>query len=282
MPLSTLDFDFVRRLVHERAAIALDESKVYLARNRLDTLARQEGLGSVGELVGRLRREPAEGLKRKVIEAMTTNETSFFRDIHPFEALRETFLPDLMRRRAATRRLTIWCAACSTGQEPYSLAMILREHYPSLDGWNRVFLASDLSTEVLDRARAGRYSQMEVNRGVPATLLVRHFRRDGLDWYVHDAIRRMVDFRCVNLIGDWPTMPAPDLVMMRNVLIYFDADTKRRILLRMARFIAPDGFLFLGGAENTLGCDDLFERTGPPRSGAYRLRGPSNHAGNSA
>jgi chemotaxis protein methyltransferase CheR len=272
MSLSPLDFDYVRRLVHDRAAIALDDTKVYLARNRLDSLARQEGLGSAGELVGRLRVEPGDGLRRKVVEAMTTNETSFFRDIHPFEALRTDLLPELIHRRAAERRLTVWCAACSSGQEPYSLAMLLREHFPSTDAWDRLIVASDLSTEVLERARAGRYSQMEVNRGVPAALLVRHFRRAGLDWYVQDALRRMIDFRCVNLVGDWPAIRPPDLVFLRNVLIYFNADTKRQLLLRLARFMAPDGYLILGAAENVLGCDDLFERAGPPRGGAYRLR----------
>jgi chemotaxis protein methyltransferase CheR len=151
--------------------------------------------------------------------------------------------------------------------------MVLREHYPSLDAWDRTIVASDLSSEVLERARAGRYSQMEVNRGVPAALLVRHFRRAGLDWYVQDAVRRMVDFRCVNLVGDWPVMPPPDVIMLRNVLIYFEAETKLRIMRRMARFMAPDGYLMLGGAENTLGCDDLFERAGMSRGGAYRLRG---------
>lgn len=262
MSLSPLDFDYVRRLVRERSAIALDESKGYLARARLDTLARQEGLASADELVGRLRSEPGDSLRSKVVEAMTTNETSFFRDVRPFELIRGQLIPELMRRRVQERRLTIWCAACSSGQEPYSVAMVLHEHFPTLDGWDRSIVATDLSSEMVERARAGRYSQMEVNRGVPATLLVRHFRRDGLDWYVQDSIRRMVEFHRANLVGEWPIMPRPDLVLLRNVLIYFDTDTRRQVLSRVSRTMSPDGYLILGGAENTLGCEDLFERVG--------------------
>ena len=157
---------------------------------------------------------------------MTTNETSFFRDIRPFEAIREVLMPELMRRRSATRRLNIWSAACSTGQEPYSLAMLLRDHFPELNSWNLQLLASDLSSEVLEKAKAGRYTQLEVNRGMPAHLLVRYFKRHALDWTVVDEVRRMIDFQVINLIDSWPSMPLLDLVLIRNVLIYFEAESK--------------------------------------------------------
>jgi chemotaxis protein methyltransferase CheR len=270
--LSSVDFDFIRRIVREGSAIALDESKNYLARARLDTLARQEGMASPAEIIARLRCETAPTLRRKVIEAMTTNETSFFRDIHPFEALRTDLLPELLRRRAREQRLCIWSAACSSGQEPYSLAILIREHFPSLLSWNLTLTATDLSGEMLDRARSGRYSQMEVNRGVPAAMLVRYFQRDGLDWFLRDEVRKMVDFRPINLAAEWPGIPTPDLVLLRNVLIYFESETKRQILARLARTMAPDGYLILGGAENVLDSGEWFERAGPPRSGAYRPR----------
>jgi chemotaxis protein methyltransferase CheR len=274
MSLSTLDFDFVRRLVQERSSIVLDDSKGYLADARLDTLARQEGFGSPTELLDRLRAEAGDGLRRKVVEAMTTNETSFFRDIHPFDAIRATILPDLIARRAVEKRLTIWSAACSSGQEPYSLAMLLRTHFPSLESWQVTLVGKDLSGEMIDRARAGRYTQMEVNRGVPAAMLVRFFQRSGLDWHVCDELRRMVLFRRTNLVEAWPPMPRPDLVLLRNVLIYFDVETKRRLLERMSQALAPDGYLIVGGAENVMNAPEAFERVELPRCAAYQPRRP--------
>jgi chemotaxis protein methyltransferase CheR len=272
MPLSRVDFEYVRALVLKRSAIVLEDDKLYLAESRLTSLARREGIASIDALLVRLRAEPNNGLVVKVVEAMTTNETFFFRDVYPFEALRLHLLPELMRRRASERRLDIWCAAASTGQEPYSLVMLLREHFPELAGWTVRLLATDLSTEVLARAREGRYSQLEVNRGLPARLLVRYFRQQGAEWQIKDEIRKTVEFRPLNLIEPWPAMPAMDLVLMRNVLIYFDVDTKKQILSRVTRLLRPDGYLMLGGAETTLNLDDSFERVDFDRCGAYRLR----------
>ena len=272
MTLTQADFDYVRGLVQKRSAIVLENEKLYLAETRLQSLARREGLESVGHLLNQLRADSSNGMLQKVVEAMTTNETSFFRDIHPFEMLKKVVLPELIKQRSVERQLQIWCAASSTGQEPYSLAMLIRENFPLLAGWNVRIVASDISTQVLEKARQGRYSQLEVNRGLPAPLLVKNFQRLGVDWQIKEDLRRMVDFRLINLIESWPPMPPLDIVLIRNVLIYFDVSTKKQILGKIRRLLRPDGYLFLGGAETTLNLDDSFERTEFQRSGCYRLR----------
>jgi chemotaxis protein methyltransferase CheR len=235
-------------------------------------VARGEGCASLQDLVARLRTQPTNGLHQKVIEAMTTNETSFFRDFHPFEALRKTIVPELMAKREKERKLNFWCAASSSGQEPYTVAMVLREHFPSLANWTVRFLATDLSMEMVERARVGRYSQLEVNRGVPAPLLVKYFQRLGVEWQVKDELREMIDFRQLNLVDSWPSMSEFDLVFIRNVLIYFDVPTKRAILAKVRRLLRPDGYLFLGAAETTLNIDEGFERIQFEKAGCYRLR----------
>jgi chemotaxis protein methyltransferase CheR len=272
MPLTPANFDFVRMLVRQRAAIVLAPDKAYLAETRLSSLAWQEGLSSVDHLLARLRSGPDDGLQRKVVEAMTTNETSFFRDLHPFEALRQTVLPELVQRRPAAVGLHLWSAACASGQEPYSLAMLVHEHFPTLAAGRLRIIASDLSTEMLDRARQGVYSQMEVNRGLPARLLVKYFQKHGQDWQIKDDVRRLVEFRPINLVGAWPALPALDVVLLRNVLIYFDVATKKQILGKVRQLLRPDGCLILGGAETTINLDDAFERVTAGRSGYYRLR----------
>lgn len=270
--LAAADFDYLRSLLHQRSAMALGAEKGYLVESRLLPLARREGLDSVAALVARLRAAPHNGLHQQVVEAMTINETSFFRDALPFEALRQVVLPETIRRQAAQRCLRIWSAACSTGQEPYSIALLLREHFPQLAGWDVRLLATDLSGASLARARQGRYTQMEVNRGLSAALLVKHFHRAGLEWQLNDDVRRLVEFRPLNLIEAWPLPPALDVVFLRNVLIYFDVDTKKQVLGRVGRLLAPGGALFLGGAETTLHLDETFERVPFERSGYYRPR----------
>jgi chemotaxis protein methyltransferase CheR len=264
------DFGYVRTLVRQRSAIVLEEGKEYLVESRLSAVAREEGFGSVERLIAELRAHPGNGLQRRVIEAMTTNETTFFRDIHPFDALRQTLLPELIQGRATQRELSIWCAASSSGQEPYSIAMLIREHFPVLAGWKVRILGTDLSGEMVERARQGRYSQLEVNRGLPAPLLVKYFRRQGLEWQLSDEIRGMVEYRELNLNEPWPTLPPADLVFLRNVLIYFDVDTKRTILGRVRRVLRPDGYLFLGGAETTMNLDDAYQRVPIGRAVCYR------------
>jgi chemotaxis protein methyltransferase CheR len=272
--LSTADFNYVRDLVQRRSSIVLEPEKAYLVDARLQGLARREGFPSPEDLVSTLRTGPT-ALMQKVVEAMTTNETSFFRDIHPFEALRKTILPDLIRKRSSERRLAIWCGASSTGQEPYTMALILREHFPELATWTVRFLATDLSTEVLDKARKGRYSQLEINRGMPAPLLVKYFVKEGIEWVLKEDVRRMIEFAKLNLIEPWPLVPPVDLVMLRNVLIYFDIATKKQILAKIRSKLRPDGVLILGGAETTHNLDEAYERVPGEKFSCYRVGKPS-------
>lgn len=271
--MNIVDFQYIKKIVHERSAILLSEDKQYLVESRLSPLARREGLGTIEELVRQMRRQPFNGLHGKVVDAMTTNETSFFRDHHPFETLRTDILPELIQKRAAQRRLTIWCAACSSGQEPYSIALTLREHFPTLRSWNIQIVSSDISPTMLERTKQGEYSQLEVNRGMPIKLLVKHFKKVGTHWQAKDDLRRLVDVRAINLIEPWPRLPQMDLIFLRNVLIYFDLKTKQQILANMRRLMKPDAYLFLGGAETTLNVDNAFERKRFNRTVCYQKKG---------
>jgi chemotaxis protein methyltransferase CheR len=272
MAITKEDFELVRTLVKQRSAIVLEDGKEYLVDARLTPVARQQGLASVADVVRQLRAQPHGDLQQRVVEAMTTNETSFFRDLHPFEALRKQILPDLLARRASEKTLNIWCGASSTGQEPYSMVMLMREHFPQLLNWKVTFIASDLSTEVLNRARNGNYSQLEVNRGLPAAMLVKYFTRQGAEYRLRDDLRAMVDFRMINLVDHWPPMPSLDLVMLRNVMIYFDVETKKAILNRIRRLMRPDAYLLLGGAETTINLDDHLEQVRMEKFTCCRLR----------
>lgn len=271
MSLAQTDLDFVRELVRERSAIVIDASKTYLIESRLDPVARQQGIGSLGELIALLRTERYGPLQDLVVDAMTTNETSFYRDIGLWRALETVLVPQLIERRQTANTLTIWSAACSSGQEPYSLAMMLLERFPHIvQAWNVRIVATDLSGEMLGRAVAGRFTQLEVNRGLPAPYLVKYFQRDGAFWRISDRVREMVEFRAVNLAEPWPFIPDTDLLMMRNVLIYFDHRTKQEILARCRRVIRPGGHLVLGTAETTLNIDDRFERVVSGTATTYR------------
>ena len=270
MSLAAPDFAYIRTLVRDRSAIVLDDGKEYLASSRLEPVVRQVGLGSVGELVAQLRRSQTSALHDLVIDAMTTNETSFFRDVRPFDGLRDHVLPELIERNRARRSINIWCAATSSGQEVYSVGMLIREHFPELASWNVSFLATDISPTMLERTREGRYSQLEVNRGLPAKLLVQYFHRDGTHWRIDDSLRRMVQVKPLNLAAPWPALPRLDLVLMRNVLIYFDVDTQRAILGRVRRTLQPEGLLLLGGSETTLNIDNDYERIQYGASTWYR------------
>ncbi len=272
MSIGPEELDYVRDLVFRRSAIVLEPAKQYLVESRLARLVLDEGCDTLDELVHRLQSEPPGDLHARVVEAMTTNETSFFRDLHPFEALREHVIPALVAQREATRSLFVWCAAASTGQEAYTIAMILREHFPALAAWSVRIVATDLSTEVLARARAGIYRQFEINRGLPEERLRAHFEPHGIDWRIRPELRAMVEFRQANLIDDWGAMPTPDLVFLRNVLIYFDVPTKRALLGRVHDLLARDGVLFLGGSETTSGLDDRFERIAQGKAVYYRRR----------
>jgi len=269
--MTAQDFQIICKLVRERSAIVLDAGKEYLVESRLAPILRERKLNSIGELIGQMRIEPGNGLCRQIVEALVTTESSFFRDHHPFEALRQVVLPDLIRRRRAERRLRIWCAACSTGQEPFSVAMLIREHFPELSPWQISLLASDVSQQMLDRAREGRFNQIEVNRGLPAALLVKYFEQHGTTWQFKLDLRGTVDFREINLAKPWPVLPPMDLVLLRNVMIYFDIETKKEILSRLTRLLKPDGYLLLGGAETTLNLSDSYQRVEPIKAGFYQF-----------
>jgi chemotaxis protein methyltransferase CheR len=276
--ISSQTFQYFRELVLARSAIILDLGKEYLVESRLTPVARANGFPSVDELAAVLAKADFNSMHRQAVEAMTTNETSFFRDAHPFEMLRQTIIPRIMARRAADRRLSFWCAAASTGQEPYSVAMLLRENFPELRTWRVDFLATDLSAAVLAKARSGRFTQLEANRGLPAPLLLKYFTKIGTEWQVNDDLRSMIDYRELNLIERWPSMPPIDVVFMRNVLIYFDVPTKREILRNVRSVMSPHGHLLLGGAETTMGIDDQFEREQIGRGSAYRLMSATRRA----
>ena len=265
------DFDYIRRLLQERSAIVLEPGKEYLVESRLAPVARKLKLASISELVSQLRGKPVPNLLSEITEALVTTETSFFRDHSPFETMRKSVLPELVRSRARERQLNIWCAACSTGQEPYSLAILIREHFPELLAWKISLLATDISAQVLARAREGRYNQIEVNRGLPAALLVKYFEQHGTTWQLNERIRSMVQFQELNLDRPWPILPRMDLILIRNVMIYFHTETKKAIFAKLARLLQPDGYLLLGGAETTFNLSDLFRRVEELKSGFYQL-----------
>jgi chemotaxis protein methyltransferase CheR len=267
------EFDAVRKILQERSGIVLEPGKEYLVETRLGPIVRQLNLQSIGELIAQLRCQSGNGLQRQIVEAMVTTESSFFRDHHPFEALRKVVIPDLINRRRTLRSLNIWCAACSTGQEPYSVALLIREHFPELSGWKVSLLATDLSRHVLDLAREGQFNQIEVNRGLSAALLVKYFDQHGTHWRLKPAIRAMAEFQEINLTQAWPALRLMDLVLIRNVMIYFDVETKKAILSRLQHVLRPDGYLLLGGAETTFGLNDSFVRTEPIKAGLYQLVG---------
>ena len=252
------DLALVAALVHARAGIVLGTDKAYLIESRLASVARQFGFTELAGLLTALRRAPDEALSRAVIEAMTTNETSFFRDGRPFEQLQHLVLPRLVRERADKRALRIWSAAASTGQEAYSIAMCLDEQGSVLDNWQLTIIGTDIAAAAIERARAGRYSAFEVQRGLTDERLSRHFTRAGSDWQIAARLARMVDFRCANLLEGCRQLGRFDIVFLRNLLIYFDLQTRRRVLAEVRAMLADDGYLFLGGTETVLGISDAF------------------------
>jgi chemotaxis protein methyltransferase CheR len=251
------EFDFLRKLLKERSGLVLAADKQYLVESRLMPIVRRANLANLSELVQRLR-SGAEALTVDVVEAMTTNESFFFRDNTPFELFGEVVLPALMRARAAQRVIRIWCAACSTGQEPYSLAMCIREMQEQLAGWRVEILGTDISTEVLEKARTGLYSQFEVQRGLAIELLLKYFTQVGELWELSPKIRDMVQYRPLNLLENFSHLGLFDVVFCRNVLIYFDQETKVSVLNRIAGSMMTGGYLVLGAAETVVGLTDAF------------------------
>ena len=273
MSVATENFDWVADLVREKSAIVLARGKEYLVESRLSGLARRLGHGCVDELVTSLRTDSDHGLHEDVVEALTTNETSWYRDPAVYDCLREHVFPDLIQRRQAERALHIWSAACSTGQEPYTVAMLLLDQFPELSRWNLEILATDINDQVLEKAEEGRYTQLEVNRGLPARNLVKHFTKQGTDWQANQGMRDLVRLRKLCLHQPWGGLPSMDLILLRNVLIYFDEETRRDILGRAARLLRPDGYLVLGTAETPTGASDAFEARKFGRVRVYQRRG---------
>ena len=266
------DFEYIAQLLYQRSGLVITQEKAYLLESRLNPVARRWDLDGIDALIGALRSKKDEKLMVDVTEAMTTNESFFFRDNRPFEQFKEIVLPHMLEARAARKQIRIWSAACSSGQEPYTLAMILKEEAARLAGWRIEIVATDLSTEILNKAKEGLYSQFEVQRGLPITLLMKYFAQEGEKWRISEEIRRMVTYKTFNLLDNPSTLGQFDVVFCRNVLIYFDQATKGQVLGRIAQVMPSDGFLYLGGAETVLGISDAFEVV-PGQRGVYRLTG---------
>lgn len=256
--MRTEDFDFLAGMLKERSGLMLTPDKVYLLESRLTPLARKRGLDTLDALVQKLRARTDQALVRDVTEAMTTNESFFFRDNTPFDLFKNHVMPAMEKARSGQKRLRIWCAAASTGQEPYSLAILLREQWHKWKDWRIEIVGTDICTQVLEKAKAGSYSQFEVQRGLPIQLLIKYFTQEGDVWRLNDDIRNMVTYRPFNLLDNFTGLGSFDVIYCRNVLIYFDQPTKSAVLDRMARVLAKDGTLFLGAAETVLGITDAF------------------------
>ncbi len=266
------DFSFLRDMLKDRSGLVLTEDKRYLVESRLEPVAKKNGFESLSALVVALNKMNSENLRSEVTEAMTINESFFFRDKVPFTNFEEVMMPHMLAERTTQRRVRIWCAAASTGQEPYSLSMLLKEMADKLVGWRTEIIGTDLSAEVLEKAKAGLYSQFEVQRGLPIQLLVKYFKQTGSVWQIDSSVRAMVQLRTFNLLDDYRSLGNFDIVFCRNVLIYFDQETKASILERIAKQMAPDGFLVLGAAETMVGLTDAFSPVSG-RRGLYQVAG---------
>jgi len=251
-------FEYLRDLLKDRSGLVVTLEKNYLIETRLIPVARGRGYATVKDMVLALMADHDEALAVEIAEAMNTHESSFFRDSAPFDLFKSTILPELLARRATKRHIRVWCAACSSGQEPYSLAMLVHGQGAKLAGWTVEIVATDISHSVLARAEQGIFSQFEIQRGLPVDLLVKHFTQEGERWRLHDDIRNMVRFRPFNLLQDYRSLGQFDLVFCRNVLIYFDLETKSRVLGAISKVLNTDGVLFLGSAESTVGLTEDF------------------------
>ena len=272
--MSPDDFNFLIGLIRERSGLVLTEDKAYLLETRLQPVMRDQGIADLPELVSRVRANTRSALVDTIVDAMTTNETFFFRDQKPFDQFRDHVLPHLLEARAKTKTIRIWCAACSTGQEPYSLAMILKEADKVLAGWRTEIVATDLSAEAMSKAKVGLYSQFEVQRGLPVQFMVKYFKQVNETWQIDSAIRAMVTFKPINLLENFSTLGKFDVIYCRNVLIYFDQETKGDVLDRMRTITADDGFLCLGGSETVLGVTESFKNVSDLR-GIYAPATPA-------
>lgn len=261
LSLDTQTFNYISDLVRSKSAIVLDKGKDYLVESRLVPVALECGFDTLEKLVAELRKSNSQSLVKKVVEAMTTNETSFYRDLHPFQALKATVLPELIERRGKERTLSIWSNACSSGQELYSIAMLIKENFSELASWKLKLIGTDLSSKILERAKSGVFNQTEMNRGLPMQLLLKYFTKDGVQWRIAEEIRNMIDVQALNLIEPFPSsMQKMDVVFLRNVLIYFSPEMKTSILNKVHASLAKDGYLFMGNAETIVNLNVKFEK----------------------
>ncbi|MDE5068829.1 MAG: protein-glutamate O-methyltransferase CheR [Trichodesmium sp. St16_bin4-tuft] len=272
MSINYIDFKYIRQLLNQKTSVILPYDKVYFVESRLAPIASSENLNSVSQLITKLRNNPLNDLHKRVIEALMTTETSFFRDNYPFEALQKFILPELISKQKMKSSLSIWSSACSSGQEPYSIAILLQEYFPVINNWNVSIIASDISEQMLELARIGRYNQHQVERGLSVYFQNKYFQRQGKEWQIIPEICRKVVFRQLNLCKKWNNLPKMDLIFLRNVLIYFNIETKRNILFKVRQLLKRDGYLFLGGGETTINIDDNFELVRFNRAICYRLR----------
>lgn len=260
MPISSENFHYIAVLLNQKAGIKLDTSKDYLVESRLAFLVQELGYHSINQLVEAVKISQNSTLKTKVVEALLTHETLFFRDNLLFESLKETILPEIIESRRSLRQIKIWSCACSTGQEPYSIAMLLCEHFSNLASWHIQIVASDLSQKALKKAKDGLYTQIEIDRGLSLLYRNKYLASSGSHWKIDARLQQMVQFQEINLIESLPNLPQMDLIFLRNVLIYFDPPIREQILQKISTVLASDGFLFLGGAETILGLSSRFKR----------------------
>lgn len=270
MALAAPDIAYLKTLIAGKSGNVISSSQDYLLESRLTPMAKSVGIENVERLVAELKKNPASVLHDRVAQAMTINETSFFRDMQPFDAMKSTILPELIKKRSPTKSLNVWSGASSSGQEAYSLAITMREYFSELAAWNIRIQATDLSEDMVRRTQEGTYSQFEVNRGLPAPLLIKHFERNGAQWQAKAELRKMVDAKRINLTSAWPVMPQFDVIFMRNVLIYFDQPAKERILNRVHKVLRPDGYLFLGGGETLITLNVPFVRESVGKTVCFR------------
>ncbi len=267
------EFNFISSMLRKRSGLVLTPEKSYLLESRLMPVARKAELKSIEELIQKIQRTNDANLILQVVEAVTTNESFFFRDIKPFDLFRDHVLPHLLQTRAAKKSFRIWCAAASSGQEPYSLVMTLMEQQAKLAGWSYEIIGTDISRDILAKAEKGVYSQFEVQRGMPITLLVKYFQQQGEGWHIKPEVKSKVKFKYFNLLEDPTPLGKFDVVFCRNVLIYFDQQTKGEVLARIAKLMPSDGMLLLGGAETVLGVSENFKPLLGQR-GVYGLTNP--------
>jgi len=277
MEISAPDFEFIRGFAEEAAGLSIESGKEYLVERRLAPIVKEYGLGSIGAVVSRMRMRPGEDILRgKLIDALTINETSFFRDSHPFAYICDRLLPEIVKKNAHKRSLSVWSAACSTGQEIHSLAIAIRERFPSILDWDLSLVGTDISRRSLEYARRGMYSNFETNRGLDPELKAKYFRLTGLEWQIVDSIKEMVTFKYLNLIETWPHTEKFDIILLRNVLIYFDLPVKQQILQKTKERLAVGGHLLVGATESTFNIDDDWVAQVEGTGVSYQLNGRDN------